>query len=353
MIKEAIQLLVDHKDLSSDIAQQTMREIMTGEATPSQVGAFLISLRMKGETVEEIAALATVMRQNAVRINPLVKGRTVDTCGTGGDRLKTFNVSTSAALVACGAGVPIAKHGNRSVTSKCGSADVLEALGVNLNTPPSVVQRSIEQIGIGFMFAPTFHPAMKNAIAPRREIGIRTVFNVLGPLTNPANANAQVLGVYDSNLVEPMAKVLQRLGTEEAIVVHGLDGLDEISTVGKTKLAWFKNGSIISKEIIPQELNLKQTKPNEISGFDVNQSAKLVVNILQGQEDKNSSRLQIVLANAAAAILVGGKSDDLASGVEIARESIDSGRAYEKLENLVEFTNGETIKLERIAAQNA
>ena len=353
MIKEAIQLLVERKDLPSDVAQQTMREIMAGEATPSQVGAFLASLRMKGETVEEITAFAIIMRENAVRINPLVNGRTVDTCGTGGDRLKTFNVSTSAALVACGAGVPIAKHGNRSVTSKCGSADVLEAVGVNLNTPPSVVQRSIEQVGIGFMFAPTFHPAMKNAVVPRREIGIRTVFNVLGPLTNPANANAQVLGVYDPNLVDQLAKVLQRLGTQEAMVVHGLDGLDEISTIGKTRVAWFKDGSIISKEITPQDLNLKQARPNEISGFDVVQSARLMVNILQGQEDEESGRLQMVLANAAAAILVGGKADDLASGVDLARESIASGRAYNKLERLVEFTNGETTKLERIAAQNA
>ena len=201
MIREAIELLVDGKDLSFEHAQQSMREIMGGEATPAQIGAFLTALRMKGETIDEITALAMVMREHAVRINPHVNGRTVDTCGTGGDLVKTFNVSTTAALVASGAGVPIAKHGNRSVTSKCGSADVLEAMGVNLNAPPSVVQRAIEEVGIGFMFAPAFHPAMKNAIIPRREIGVRTVFNILGPLTNPANATAQVLGVYDPNLV--------------------------------------------------------------------------------------------------------------------------------------------------------
>jgi len=353
MIKEAIQLLVERKDLSSEIAQQTMREIMAGEATPSQVGAFLASLRMKGETVEEITALALVMRENAVRINPQVSGRTVDTCGTGGDRLKTFNVSTTAALVACGAGVPIAKHGNRSVTSKCGSADVLEAVGVNLNTPASVVQQSIEQLGIGFMFAPIFHPAMKNAVIPRREIGIRTVFNILGPLTNPANAPAQILGVYDPNLVEQLARVLQRLGIQEAMVVHGLDGIDEISTVGKTKLAWFKDGDIVSKEIMPQDLNLKLARPDEVSGFDIDQSARLMINILNGDENENSSRLQMVLANAAAAILVGGKVEDLTSGVELARESINNGRAYNKLKGLVEFTNGDTTKLERITTQNA
>jgi anthranilate phosphoribosyltransferase len=251
MIKEAIQLLVDHKNLSFELAQQSMREIMAGEATPSQIGAFLTSLRMKGETVDEITAFAGIMRENAVHINPQVDGRTVDTCGTGGDLLKTFNVSTTAAFVAAGGGVSIAKHGNRSVTSKCGSADVLEAVGVNLNATPSVVQKCIEDVGIGFMFAPAFHPAMKNAIIPRREIGVRTVFNILGPLTNPANATAQVLGVYDSDLVDPLAKVLHRLGIEEALVVHGVGGLDEISTIGKTKLAWLKDGEITSKEITP------------------------------------------------------------------------------------------------------
>lgn len=353
MIKEAIHILVDRKELPFEVAQQSMREIMGGKATPAQVGAFLTSLRMKGETVEEITALALVMRENAVRINPRVNGRTVDTCGTGGDQLKTFNVSTTSALVAAGAGIAIAKHGNRSVTSKCGSADLLEAVGVNLTAPPTVVQNAIEQVGIGFMFAPAFHPAMKNAVVPRREIGIRSVFNILGPLTNPANANAQVLGVYDSNLVEPLAKVLQKLGTDEALVVHGMDGLDEVSTIGKTKLAWVKDGEITTREITPQDLNLRQAKPNEISGFDIDQSARLMVKILNGSEEKNSSRLQMVLANTAAAILVGGKTEDLAKGIELARESINSGHAYEKLKGLVEFTNGDESKLERIESQNA
>ena len=353
MIKEAIQLLIERKELSFEVAQQSMREIMGGEATSAQVGAFLTSLRMKGETVDEITAFALVMRENAVRINPHVIGRKVDTCGTGGDHLKTFNVSTTSALVAAGSGITIAKHGNRSVTSKCGSADVLEAVGVNLAAPPTVIQSAIEQVGIGFMFAPAFHPAMKNAVVPRREIGIRTVFNILGPLTNPANANAQVLGVYDSNLVEPLAKVLHKLGTEEALVVHGMDGLDEVSTIGRTKLAWVKDGEIVTREITPQDLKLRQAKPNEISGFDVDQSARLMVKILNGSEEKNSSRLQMVLANAAAAILVGGKTDDMAAGIELARESINSGQAYEKLKGLVEFTNGDESKLERIESQYA
>jgi anthranilate phosphoribosyltransferase len=353
MIKEAIQLLVERKELPFEVAQQSMREIMAGEATPSQVGGFLAALRMKGETVQEITAFAMVMRENAVRINPKVNGRTVDTCGTGGDQLKTFNVSTTSALVAAGSGITIAKHGNRSVTSKCGSADVLEAVGVNLNAPPSIVQRAIENVGIGFMFAPAFHPAMKNAVAPRREIGIRTVFNILGPLTNPANANAQVLGVYDPSLVEPLAKVLQKLGTEEALVVHGLDGIDEISTVGKTRLSWVKDGDVVNREITPEDLHLRQAKSIEISGFDVDQSARLMVNILNGNEAETSGRLQMVLANAAAAILVGGKADDLASGVDEARQSISSGRAYEKLKALIEFTSGDQSKLERIEAENA
>ncbi len=353
MIREAIQLLVDRKEMPFELAKQSMREIMAGEATSAQIGGFLTALRMKGETVDEITALASVMRENSVRINPNVNGRTVDTCGTGGDRVKTFNVSTAAAFAASGAGVTVAKHGNRSVTSKCGSADVLEAVGVNLNAPPSMVQKAIEQVGIGFMFAPMFHPAMKNTIVPRREIGVRTVFNILGPLTNPANATAQVLGVYDPALVEPMAKVLQKLGIEEAIVVHGLDGLDEISTIGKTKLAWLKGGQTISKEITPQDLSLKLTRPNEISGFDVEQSARLLVNILNGTEDGNSTRCQMVLANAAAAILVGEKAADLESGVEVARESIASGKAYDKLKRLIECTKGDESKLERIETQNA
>jgi anthranilate phosphoribosyltransferase len=276
---------------------------------------------MKGETVEEITAFATVMREHSVRINPHVNGRTVDTCGTGGDALKTFNVSTTAALVASGAGVPIAKHGNRSVTSKCGSADVLEAIGLNLSIPPSEVQRAIEEVGIGFMFAPAFHPAMKNAIIPRREIGVRTVFNILGPLTNPANATAQVLGVYDFRLVEPMANVLKQLGIEEAIVVHGMDGLDEISTIGKTKMAWLKDGQIRAKEIAPQDLGLRTARPNEVSGFEVDQSARLLV--------------------------------DLASGIDVARESVMSGSAYDRLRQLIVFTNGDESKLERIESQNA
>jgi len=352
MIKEAIQRLSDHKDLRYEEAQQSMREIMTGEASPAQIGASLALLRMKGETVEEITAFAVAMREYSVKINPRVQGRIVDTCGTGGDVVKTFNVSTTAAFVSSGAGITIAKHGNRSVTSKCGSADVLEALGVNLNATPATIEKTIEQIGIGFMFAPSFHPAMKNAIIPRREIGIRTVFNILGPLTNPANANAQVLGVYDSKLVDSMVLVLQRLGSEEALVVHGTDGLDEISIVGQTKLAWLKHGQITTKTILPQDMKLKIARSNEISGYDVPQSARTIVNILNGTEKKESARRQVVLANTAAAILVGGLTDDLSSGVELANDAIETGKAYEKLRQLVKYTGGDETKLDRIESQN-
>ena len=352
MIREAIQLLADHKDLTFDLAQQSMQEIITGDATPAQIGAFLAALRMKGEKVDEITAFALVMREHAIRIKPQVQGRIVDTCGTGGDVMKTFNVSTMAALVASGAGIRVAKHGNRSVTSRCGSADVLEAVGVNLNAEPASIQKAIEQVGIGFMFAPAFHPAMKNAIMPRKEIGIRTVFNILGPLTNPANANSQVLGVYDFNLVEPIAAVLQKLQLQEALVVHGLDGLDEISIIGKTKLAWLRDGEVSIREIGPRNLNLDLATPDQITALGVAESARLLVKIISAAEPQTSSRLQMVLANAAAAITVGGLADDLPSGVEIARQSVMSGKAYDKLRQLVKFTNGDEAKLERIEQEN-
>lgn len=348
MIKEAIQQLADHKDLSFETAQQSMREIMEGEATPAQIGAFLISLRMKGETVDEITALATTMREHSVRINPHVQGRMVDTCGTGGDLLKTFNVSTTAAFISAAGGVTIAKHGNRSVTSKCGSADVLEAVGVNLNVGPSTVEKAIEQIGIGFMFAPAFHPAMKNAILPRREIGIRTVFNILGPLTNPANANAQVLGVYDQELVEPITRVLQRLGLEEALVVHGTDGLDEISIIGPTKVGWLKDGNITTKTLQPNDIKLEKAKIDDISAYDTARSARIMIDILNDVEKEGSARRQMAIANAAAALLVGGKVDDLPTGVDLGNEMIENGKAYEKMKQLIKYTNGDESKLERI-----
>ena len=351
MIKEGIQKLIAGANLTYDEARAVMKEIMSGNATQAQIGAFITALRMKGETIDEISALAAVMREFCKRIYPKVQGRLVDTCGTGGDPVKTFNISTTAAFVVAGAGVTIAKHGNRSVTSKSGSADILEKLGFNLNSSPDVVKKSIEDVGIGFMFAPAFHRAMKHTIRPRREIGIRTVFNVLGPLTNPANATAQLLGVYDKALIEPLAYVLKKLGCEEAMVVHGLDGLDEISTIGKTAIAQLKEGKISLLEVAPKDFGVKPAKPEDIKGTTPEQSAELTFRILYSYEKDGSPKRDIVLVNAAAGIIVGGKADDFHHGVELARESIDSGAAYKKLKNLIKASGGEMSQLERLESK--
>ncbi|RLI41550.1 anthranilate phosphoribosyltransferase [Candidatus Bathyarchaeota archaeon] len=351
MIKEGIQKLIAGANLTYDEARAVMKEIMSGNATQAQIGAFITALRMKGETIDEISALAAVMREFCKRIYPKVQGRLVDTCGTGGDPVKTFNISTTAAFVVAGAGVTIAKHGNRSVTSKSGSADILEKLGFNLNSSPDVVKKSIEDVGIGFMFAPAFHRAMKHTIRPRREIGIRTVFNVLGPLTNPANATAQLLGVYDKALIEPLAYVLKKLGCEEAMVVHGLDGLDEISTIGKTAIAQLKEGKISLLEVAPKDFGVKPAKPEDIKGTTPEQSAELTFRILYSYEKDGSPKRDIVLVNAAAGIIMGGKADDFRHGVELARESIDSGAAYKKLKNLIKASGGEMSQLERLESK--
>lgn len=351
MIREGVQKLIAGVDLTYDESRAIMREIMSGNATQAQIGAFLTALRMKGETIDEISALAGVMREFCKRINPKVRGRLVDTCGTGGDLIKTFNISTTAAFVIAGAGVKIAKHGNRSVTSKSGSADILEKLGFNLKSPPDVVKRSIEEVGIGFMFAPAFHGAMRHAIGPRREIGIRTVFNVLGPLTNPANANAQLLGVYDRALINPLAHVLKKLGCEEAMVVHGLDGLDEISTIGRTAIARLRERKVSMLEVTPKDFGVNMVKPEDIKGTTPEQSARLTFRILYGCEKDGDPKRDIVLVNASAGIVVGGKADDFDQGVDLARESIDSGVAYEKLKALIRVSGGETSQLERLETE--
>jgi anthranilate phosphoribosyltransferase len=328
-MKEHINKLVNGKDLTREEASAAMKTIMSGAATQAQIGSFLTALRLKGETIEEISEFASVMREFANSIHPRVKGTLVDTCGTGGDRLKTFNVSTIAAFVAAGADVPIAKHGNRSVTSKCGSADVLEALDVKIDITPKEVEKTIETVGIGFMFAPLFHSSMKHAIGPRREIGIRTVFNILGPLTNPANAPAQLLGVFDKSLTEKLAMVLNDLGSKRAIVVHGLDGLDEISNTGETQVSELKEGKIETYIISPKDFGLKKAGAKDISGGDAEFNAELAKRILRGVE--GGPRQDLVELNAAAAIYVGGKTDSIREGMDVARESIRSGLAYEKL----------------------
>jgi anthranilate phosphoribosyltransferase len=344
-VKQFINKLVDGGDLTREEAGQAMQAIMSGNATGAQIGAFLTALRMKGETVEEISALAKVMREFAEGIHPRVDGTLVDTCGTGGDEVKTFNISTIAAFVVAGAGIPVAKHGNRSVTSKAGSADVMESLGVKIDLPPKDVERCIESCGIGFMFAPVFHKAMKYAIGPRKEMGIRTVFNILGPLTNPANAKAQVLGVFDQNLTEKMARVLGNLGVERAMVVHGLEGLDEISTMGRTQISELNNDQVDTYIMKPEDFGLKRASAADLAGGDASYNAKIAVNILKGEE-KGPMR-DIVVLNAAAGIYVGGKASSLDEGMELAGESIDSGNAYEKLAALVRDSGGDTGKLKR------
>jgi anthranilate phosphoribosyltransferase len=351
MIREGIQKLIDGANLTFEESQEIMREVMSGKATNAQIAAFLTALRMKGETVEELIALATVMREHCRRIHPRVEHRLVDTCGTGGDKIKTFNISTAAAFVVAGAGVAIAKHGNRSVTSQSGSADVLEKLGLNLNIEPEAVQKSIEQVGVGFMFAPAFHPAMKYAIQPRREIGIRTVFNILGPLTNPASANAQLLGVYDSKLTAPMAYALKRLGCEEAMVVHGLDGLDEIATTGKTVIAWLKEGEVATMETTPKDFGVKQARIADIKGTTPDESAEILSKILNGHCAVDDPKTEIVLVNSAAGIVVGGKAEDFGYGMEVARKSIESGAAYKKLRALIKASGGTLSKLEELEAK--
>ncbi len=350
MIREGIQKLVEGSDLTIEQSQGIMCEIMSGKATNAQTAAFLTALRMKGESVEELIAFTLVMRANCCTIHPTVKGRLIDTCGTGGDKIKTFNISTAAAFVIAGAGVSVAKHGNRAVTSKSGSAEVLEKLGLNINLKPKEVESLIEKIGIGFMFAPNFHPAMKYAAETRREIGIRTIFNVLGPLSNPANANAQLLGVYDSKLVVPMASTLNKLGCIEAMVVHGIDGLDEISTIGKTIIAHLKKGNVTKLEFVPSNFGIKTAKITDLQSSTTEQSAKTIFKILSGKTI-DDAKAEIVLVNSAAGIIVGGKADNFAEGMELARKSITNGTAYTKLKELIKMSDGSLEKLEELEAK--
>ncbi len=341
-LQDAIGKLVERRDLTEAEAGEAMKCIMSGGATQAQIGSFLTALRMKGETVEEITAFARVMREFATRINPKVDDVLVDTCGTGGDKIKTFNISTAAMFVAAGAGVRIAKHGNRSVTSKAGSADVVEALGVRIDLPPEEVERCIESVGIGFMFAPRFHAAMKYAIGPRQEMGVRTVFNILGPLTNPAGARAQVMGVYDTKLTEKLARVLGKLGCERAMVVHGIEGLDEISTLGGTQISELNIDKVMTYTIFPEEFGFERANPEAIAGRELEENVRIMLSVLHGER---GPRRDIVLLNAAAAIVVGGKADGLYEGISIASDSLDSGRAYEKVVQLVEATGGDVQKL--------
>lgn len=334
MIKEAIGKAVDGFDLTREEMISCMNEIMTGVATQAQVGSFITALRIKGETVEEITGAAIVMREKATKID--ISSNLIDTCGTGGSGADTFNISTTVAFVVSGAGLKVAKHGNRGVSSVCGSADVIKALGVNIDISPEKVKECIEKIGIGFLYAPLFHNAMKFAIGPRREIGIRTIFNILGPLTNPANAMGQVLGVYEEGLTDKLANVLNNLGVKRAFVVHGMDALDEITITGETKVSELNNKKVKGYYIKPQDFGMKKAELLDIKGGTVEENAAIVKKVIEGEK---GPRQDVVLLNASAALIAGGMAKDFKDGIEIARLSIESGKAKEKLEKLVEFTN--------------
>jgi anthranilate phosphoribosyltransferase len=335
MIKDAIAKLADRINLSDKEAEAVMAEIMEGAATPAQIAAYLMGLRIKGETVEEIIGSVQAMRAKAVKLHvgdPLV----VDTCGTGGDRSHTFNISTTAAFLVAGAGLTVAKHGNRSVSSKCGSADVLAALGVKIDLPPDRVGECIEEVGIGFLFAPLFHGAMRHCAVPRQEMGIRTMLNILGPLTNPANASVQVIGVFDAELTELMAKVLVRLGSQHCFVVHGMDGLDEITLTDRTKVSEGKSGVVSSFFITPEEFGLRRVALKELAGGTAEENARSTREILNGTK---GAKRDIVCLNAAPALVAGRKAKTIQEGCQLAGKVIDSGAAAEKLERLIEFTN--------------
>src|SRR5216117_3035655 len=333
-MQSAIARLLDGRDLSREDARGAMGSIMSGEATPGQIGGFLVALRVKGETPDEIAGCAEAMRAHVLAVRP-ERTDLVDTAGTGGDGAWTFNISTAAALVAAAAGAGVAKHGNRAVSSSSGSADVLEALGFNLELEPAAIARSIDELGFGFLFAPTHHPAMRHAAPVRRELATRTVFNVLGPLTNPAGARAQVVGVYSSELVRTIAEVLARLGARRAFVVHGSGGIDELSPAGPNLVCDVANGSVREREIDPLDLGIARCAPDELRGGDPAENAETIRRIFTGADGGGRDA---VLLNAAGAIAAGGLARDLAEGVGLAREAIDSGAAGERLEALSAFS---------------
>jgi len=334
MIKEAINLVVSGISLSETEMAECMREIMEGKTTDAQIGSFLTALRVKGETVDEITGAAHVMRDKAAKIK--APEGVLDTCGTGGDMSHTFNVSTTVALVLAAAGVPVAKHGNKAVSSKSGSADVLEALGVRIDLAPERVEQCLFETGFGFLFAPLFHPAMKYAIGPRREMGIRTIFNILGPITNPAGAKRQILGVFAGKLTEPLATVLGNLGAEDAMVVHGEDGLDEITITDGTRVSRFAHGKVENFVFSPEDFGLNRGRREDLIGGDNRENAQITFRILQGEK---GAKRDIVLINAAAALMVAGTSSDMKTAVALAQEAIDAGSALKKLEEIKKVSN--------------
>jgi anthranilate phosphoribosyltransferase len=350
MILDALQRLAIHcQSLTRDEARGVMSEVLTGQCTDAQIAALLVALHMKGETVEEIVGFAEAIRAAAtplavsgnttIDVSDTERDALVDTCGTGGDASGTFNISTATALVAAGAGVRVAKHGNRSVTSKCGSADVMEALGVNISLPPTRMAECLKEVGIAFLFAPAMHSAMKYVQPARRELRLRTVFNLLGPLTNPARASAQVVGVYSEDLVEKLAEALSMLGLRRALVVHGSDGLDEVTITGATRIAEVRDGQVHTYEVTPEEFGLARATMEAIGGGDARDNAEIIRGILAAEK---SARRDIVLLNAAAALVAAGKADHLRDGLPLAARSIDSGSARDKLLALADFTHRHT-----------
>jgi len=335
VIVEAISRLLDGRDLPRETAREVMGEIMRGEATPAQIGGFLVGLRLKGETPAEIAGCAEAMREHVLPVRPR-RDDLVDTAGTGGDGGATINISTAAAIVAAAAGAGVAKHGNRAVSSACGSADVLEALGFRLEQEPERIARSIDELGFGFMFAPSHHPAMRHAAPVRRELATRTVFNVLGPLTNPAGARAQVIGVYSEALVRPLAEVLAQLGARRAFVVHGADGIDELSPTGPNRVAEVVDGAVHERMIDPQELGVPRSGLAELRGGTPSENAQAIRDVFAGAR---GGRRDAILLNAAGAIAAAGRAADLAEGLALAREAVDTGAAAARLDELARFTH--------------
>lgn len=345
-IIEGLRKVTNHVHLTEREAEEIMRKIMSGSVTNAQLGAFLTALAMKGETIEEITGFARIMREFAKRIYPQVNGDLLDTCGTGGDLIKTFNISTISALIVAGAGVPVAKHGNRAVTSKCGSADLLEGLGVNISLDPEGVKKCIEKVGIGFMYAPLFHPAMKHAMPTRRELKVRTVFNILGPLTNPANAKYHTLGVFKKELAPVMAKVLRGLDVSHIFTVYNSCGIDEVAPVGINYITEYHKGKLETYAITNEDFNLPKCSINDILAGTFEENLKIAVDILKNR--MNGARINTVLMNAALALKSANITDDFQEGVSIAKNSIESGRAFEKLERFIEVSGGDRNKLDNL-----
>jgi anthranilate phosphoribosyltransferase len=344
-ITEAIKRVIEREDLSADEARSVLEQIMSGDCTDAQIGSLLTALRMKGETADEITGFARAMRAKASAVSPAFvvsatmsgteRDALIDTCGTGGDASGTFNISTATAFVVAGCGVRVAKHGNRSVSSHCGSADVMEAMGIKIEIAPEVIARCIDEVGIGFLHAPMLHTAMKHVAPARRQLGIRTIFNLLGPLTNPAGADTQVIGVYSAHLTELLAQALNALGSRRAMVVHGSDGLDEVTITGESKVTELRGGKIETYTVAPEDFGITRASMKDIQGGDAQQNAQIIIEVLG---NKSGPRRDIVLMNAAAALVASNKATDFKEGVKLAQDSIASGRAKAKLDQLIEFT---------------